>query len=488
MAKTKVRLFGQLGAQFDNLQKAIDLDSASLINIATDAGIDSAEAIALIDSSYVGVRSSLSYNDISSKPTTLSGYGITDADSDQQVDSDRDAVISDLRNSVSSSLDTLQEIAASINNDSDFSTTIDNVFYRKTYQGLNYGYYAGGSPWPSALNPTIGSIGGNNSIEKYSFNSSAEEIDVGDLTVGRVNGTHGGHSSESYGYVSGGQRAVTDPTNPYAPYSHSMADGVDAIDKWSFTSDGNATDVGDLAQDKFGHGSHSSIWNAKGYLSGGSGSLSWATPQAPVTTSIQSFPFASDAGSTVETATLDVGRGGTNHGGNSSNSYGYTQGGHAPLASFPGPSGYYYRRSISKFPFASDATANDVGDGIKRYKTMGSASSQTHGYTFAGVGHESTPAPAVPISINYKMIEKFPFVSDSYATDVGDLSIEMFNTTGNSGITHGFKVHGQRSTPPDSGAQRTVEKFSFASDGNAVDHCDLSVGGSLRTSGHGQNY
>jgi len=498
MAKTKVRLFGQLGAQFDNLQKAIDLDSASLINIATDAGIDSAEAIALIDSSYVGVRSSLSYTDISSKPTTLSGYGITDADSDQQVDSDRNAVISDLRNSVSSSFDTLQEIAASINNDSDFSTTIDNVFYRKTYQGLNYGYYAGGSPWPQAYAQAeggVGTIGGNDAIRKYSFGSSASLIDVGDLTVGRVKGNAGGHSSEDYGYTSGGTRAYTDPSNPFAPYSETISDGVDAIDKFAFTSDGNATDVGDLAEDRAGHSSHSSKWNAKGYLTGGNAAAPpYNISNAPATTTIQSFPFASDAGSTVSTGTLNQGRGywSDPRGGNSSNSHGYTLGGTSP-SNMPGPSGYYWLSTLEKFPFAIDEGGSQVGSGNTfHYSSFSSSSSQTHGYAAGIVGHPFTPTPmpAPQVQTLTNRIEKFPFSSDAQMSDVGDLAFNQAGGSGNSSTTHGFHVMGRVPIgAPSPGTQYKVQKYSFASDANAVDHFDFSgTGTDLENMGHGQNY
>ena len=53
--------------------------------------------------------------------------------------------------------------------------------------------------------------------------------DWGDLSVGRYAGA--GHSSETHGFVSGGQ----DPTN-----------ATNVIDKFTFASDANAADVGNL--------------------------------------------------------------------------------------------------------------------------------------------------------------------------------------------------------------------------------------------------
>ena len=84
-----------------------------------------------------------------------------------------------------------------------------------------YGYTYGGYPQ-------------NNVIEKYSFTSDGNSTDVGDATSVGNFASAAGHSSETYGYWAGG--------GPWAPTG-----GVhNIIEKYSYTTDANATDVGDL--------------------------------------------------------------------------------------------------------------------------------------------------------------------------------------------------------------------------------------------------
>ena len=68
---------------------------------------------------------------------------------------------------------------------------------------------------------------------RTTYNSTA--TDVGDIT--QVRNMPVGTSSLTYGYTSGG----------YSPYNN-------IIDKFSFSSDGNATDVGDLQALNAGYG------------------------------------------------------------------------------------------------------------------------------------------------------------------------------------------------------------------------------------------
>jgi len=91
------------------------------------------------------------------------------------------------------------------------------------YSSETHGYTSGGQPGTD-----------NDFIDKYPFAiSSGAATDVGDLTTGR--GTHAGTSSFTHGYSAGG---VNPPGPPY--YSN-------IIDKFPFSTDANATDVGDLA-------------------------------------------------------------------------------------------------------------------------------------------------------------------------------------------------------------------------------------------------
>jgi len=96
-----------------------------------------------------------------------------------------------------------------------------------------HGYSSAGIPVP----------GIGNQIEKFSFSADENSTDVGDLTLQRV--SPAGQSSTGSGYVSGGY----DTTNPAPP---PPLQALDTIDKFSFTSDANATDVGDLTQVRYG--------------------------------------------------------------------------------------------------------------------------------------------------------------------------------------------------------------------------------------------
>ena len=66
-----------------------------------------------------------------------------------------------------------------------------------------------------------------------------------------------------------------------------LSTNSDRIDKFSFSSNGNATDVGNLLQAKYG-GSAGQSSTVSGYTSGGS----------PTTYHIEKFPFSTDADAT----------------------------------------------------------------------------------------------------------------------------------------------------------------------------------------------
>ena len=124
--------------------------------------------------------------------------------------------------------------------------------------------------------------GGNNSsvvrndIQKFSFASEAAATDIGSLTEGRT--YMSGQSSETHGYTTGGQNGFSGPTASVVS---------DRIDKFSFSSNGNATDVGNLLQAKYA-GSAGQSSTVSGYTSGGS----------PTTYHIEKFPFSTDANET----------------------------------------------------------------------------------------------------------------------------------------------------------------------------------------------
>ena len=74
------------------------------------------------------------------------------------------------------------------------------------------------------------------------------------------------------------------------------------------------------------------------------------------------------------------------------------------------------------------------------------------------------------------VIDKFPFASDVNATDVGNLTIGRYGLSGQSSSTHGYSSGGFITT-------NTIDKFSFSADGNATDVGDLTGGRYLYTAG-----
>ena len=76
-----------------------------------------------------------------------------------------------------------------------------------------------------------------NVIEKFTFASQNNSTNVGDTLSAEDEGV-AGHSTTSYGYLSGAyQSPVT---------------ALDRIQRWSFSSDGNSTDVGNLTVGRYG--------------------------------------------------------------------------------------------------------------------------------------------------------------------------------------------------------------------------------------------
>ena len=299
-----------------------------------------------------------------------------------------------------------------------------NGLIQQLFQGTVSGYTSGGRN-PAQSPDTL------TTIDKFAFSSDANATDVGDLTVARLG--LAGQSSTASGYTSGGFNPSLSP-NRFA-----------TIDKFPFASDGNATDVGDLTAARNAVAGQSS--DASGYTSGGFGPA--------LSNVIDKFPFSSDANAT-DVGDLTVAT--STPAGQSSTDNGYSSGGLHPSLS---PA---YSNNIDKFPFASDANATDVGDlTVARYGAAGQ-SSDASGYSSGG--------SQIPGHTN--VIDKFPFASDGNATDVGDLTVARFNTTGQSSTNNGYSSGGQIPTSSPT-SSNVIDKFPFASDGNATDVGDLTV-------------
>ena len=242
------------------------------------------------------------------------------------------------------------------------------------------------------------------------------------LDLSLARGHVGGNAGPTHGYATGGQ-------NP---------PDTARIDKFPFASDDNATDVGGLTAGRQYVGSSSGATH--GYTSGGGPTESNV---------IDKFAFASDGDATdvgnLVQATKELANGMLN-----SLTDGYAAGGRTPTL----------LNTVGKFPFATDTDASAIPGTLTITKRDASAaSSSTHGYTAGGQSGSQT-----------NVIDKFAFSTDGDATDVGDLTVARMYLAGVSSTTHGYAAGGWN--PPSS---NVIDKYSFSSDGNATDVGDLNA-------------
>jgi hypothetical protein len=290
------------------------------------------------------------------------------------------------------------------------------------FQGTVSGYTSGG-----------GNPGQVNTIDKFSFSVDGNATDVGDLTI--TNQYVSGQSSSESGYISGGITPVPGGT----PTLHNI------IEKFPFSADSNASDVGDLTQARYASTGQSST--VSGYTSGG---------LSPSLNTIDKFSFSAD-GNATDVGDLTQARGFAT--GQSSTISGYVSGGDSGSTT----------NTVDKFPFASDTNATDVGDLTQARQDLAGQSSELNGYTSAG----QAGAP-----FDRTIIDKFPFATDSNATDVGDLTQGRYGPVGQSSTASGYTSGGGNAA---GGYVRvnTIDKFPFAADTNATDVGDLTQARSL---------
>ena len=296
----------------------------------------------------------------------------------------------------------------------------------------------------NVTNPTMGH--GKSQKKTYATRASLPAASVslrGSLAVVQVIGNWAASGNVDNGLyvctgndwalVQGLDSAGTPPPFQGSNYGFSAGGGNNIIDKFSFTSDGNATDVGDLT---------STTYLAAGQSSSTHG---YATESA---LSINKFSFTSNANAT------DVGNlsytASSPGGGQSSTTHGYVAGGWA------------MDNYINKFPFASDGDATDVGDLVVGRARLAGQSDPVNAFGYVTGGANSPSA-------SKDEIDKFSFTSDGNATDVGDLTIARMYMSGQSSTTHGYTSGGAVPGGYASDYRDRIDKFSFTSGGSATD-------------------
>ena len=237
-------------------------------------------------------------------------------------------------------------------------------------------------------------------------------------------------------------------------YAHGGHDGdstyLNNIERVSFTSNGNATDVGDLTGAKDYTSGQTSITH--GYCSGGR----TAAASGGINV-IEKYAFAASANAT------DVGdiSGARKHlHGTGNSTHGHVHGGY----NSSGPGGNYGYNIIEKFPYATDSNATDHGDLATPVYQPSAHSSADYGYSAGG----STDSHGGVQNV----IQKYAFASNTTASDHGDLSSARYELSGVSSTTHGFVQGGQLGGAP---YQNHIDRFAFASNTTATDWADLIV-------------
>lgn len=303
-----------------------------------------------------------------------------------------------------------------------FWTNTANVYYTFgvaatptvwTFQGTSAGYLGGGRNAPTGTFPTA--------IQKYSYTSD------GNSTVIPAN------SNIQRQYAVG----ASSPTDIYFSGGLVAGNAQTDIERYPTATEDTRVSSADLATGVYISAGASSETN--GYVFGG------RTPS--YTDILQKFSFQSDSNATnIGQLTQPT----AYNAGVSSSYFGYRVGGD-PAQS-----------TIEKFPYVSDTSATDVGELVANDYALVTQNSDTHGYVTGGTG-------SVP-TIGGDRIQKFPFSSDTGATDIAELAVALGQHSGTSSTTHGY-IAGSQPDP----ANHDIQKFSFSSDANGTDIGQLNT-------------
>lgn len=284
------------------------------------------------------------------------------------------------------------------------------------------------------------------SIQKYSYTSDGNAVDHGNLNSrsgnGNANAFGTGAQSETHGYCMGGNNEFGAP-------------GDQMIDKFAFSSNTLATDIGDMTvgRDR-GAGISSST---KGFVAGGQ----IGAPHYTNTATIETVTYASDAIAVWGEELVTARAGMTGH---SSETDGYLAGGNqAP------------HTAVEKFSTSSAAASVEIGNITTLVHSASAHSSET--YAYIGGGYQ---APN-----NQQAIQKFAFASSVTMEGHGNLSEAKRHLAGSSSTTYGYLAGGLPAVHPN--MTNVIEKFAFSSNVTASDVGDL-VNGTVRDEMVGTHY
>ena len=209
---------------------------------------------------------------------------------------------------------------------------------------------------------------------------------------------------------------------------------------------------------------------AQGTVSGYTSGGWGRLPTVSQKTTIDKFPFSVNFITATDVGDLSQAR--FSSAGQSSSESGYTSGGRLDYQ--PSPTANIVD-TIDKFPFVSDGAASDVGNLSQIRAYLAGHSSTENGYTSGGLAPPYT-----------NTIDKFPFAIDADASGIGSISVTRGYLTGQSSGTHGYTSGGTSGANSD-----VIDKFPFASDADSTDVGNLTQarqGSAGQSSGtHGYN-
>ena len=180
---------------------------------------------------------------------------------------------------------------------------------------------------------------------------------------------------------------------------------------------------------------------------------------------IQKFSFTSGTANASDVANLIAPT--STSAGHSSTTHGYSSGGYITTSGPAGGGGGWAQYNVvEKFQFSNDADSVDSQDLYQGRFDLQSTQTETHGYchggSYAGSGNDKVDT-----------IDKFPFASSSNGTDVGNLTLARYQAGGCSSATHGYALGGHGNIGG-TDERNIIDRYSFATDGNATDVGDLA--------------
>ena len=299
------------------------------------------------------------------------------------------------------------------------------------FPGENYGYQVGG------LNSSVSGTA-STQVARFSFTSDGNATDVADPATS-VRYMASTNSYELAGYTMAGHH-VSPNTN------------ILDIQKLVFATNANMTDVGDMSANCQGAVGVASSTHGYGMYVGNGGSPS--PGGYPYVNVIEKFSFSTE-GNTTDVGDMPTYTYANTATGNSSSTHGYSGGGGGnTTASNPGWVTVW--DTIWKMAYSSDSNAVDAGNDYLNYlSNQANASSTTYGYALGG--------RTAPGNTAMNTIQKFPFASSANATDVGDLTVNGNMACGTSSLTYAYRAAGYDPYTD------VIEKVSFATDGNSTD-------------------